>query len=247
LFVIPPAIILARPQLGENIGAAARAMKNFGLSDLRIVAPRDGWPNEKAGHMAVGAADILDAARVFETLPEALGDLQTVYATTRRDRGVTKPVYTPPESVRRLREVAALGERTGLLFGNERAGLENDEISLATSVITIPTADFGSINLGQSVLIIAYEWFKAADTTPAMRIDHGPLALPATREEMFQLFAHLEEELLKSGFLYPPHKEAPVIRNTRAMLNRAGLTNQEVRTLRGMIVALTKGKHRDRP
>jgi len=239
-----PAIILSRPQLGENIGAAARAMANFGLSDLRLVAPRKDW-QIKAKVMAVGASYVSDAARVFQTLPEALGDLQLVYATTARERGVTKPILTPAEAARRLREAAARGERTGLLFGGERAGLDNDEVSLADAIVTIPTsAEFTSLNLGQAVLLTGYEWFRAADETPASRIDHGPLAQKATREEMFHLFAHLENELVKSGFLYPPDKAESMMRNIRAMLNRADFTNQDVSTLRGMIVALAKGKHR---
>jgi tRNA/rRNA methyltransferase len=242
-----PTIILPRPQLGENIGAAARAMKNFGLSDLRLVAPRDGWPNEKAGHMAAGAADLLEKVRLFDAAPAALGDLQLVFAATARERGVAKPVVTPPEAAQQLRAAAAKGLRCGLLFGNERSGLDNDEISLATAVVTIPTAEFSSLNLGQSVMLLCYEWFRAADETPRSRIDHGPIARKATREEMFQLFEHLETELLASGFLYPPSKETPMIRHMRALLNRADLTDQEVRTIRGMIVALAKGKFRRPP
>ena len=242
-----PVIILSRPQLGENIGAAARAMKNFGLSDLRLVAPRDGWPNEKAGHMAAGAADLLENVRLFDDARTALGDLQLVFAATARERGVAKPVVTPPEAARQLRAAASKGIRCGLLFGNERSGLDNDEVSLATSVVTIPTAEFSSLNLAQSVMLLCYEWFQIADTSPATRIDHGPVAKKATREEMFQLFEHLENELLSSGFLYPPTKETPMIRHMRALLNRANLTDQEVRTIRGMIVALAKGKFRRKP
>ena len=242
-----PVVILSRPQLGENIGAAARAMKNFGLSDLRIVAPRDGWPNKKAGIMAVGAVDILEKAGLYSDAAAALGDLQFVVAATARERGVTKPVLNPAEAARQLREAMAEGSRCGILFGSERSGLDNDEVSLATAVVTIPTTDFSSINLGQSVVLLCYEWFRAADTTPAVRIEHGPIAKKATREEMIQLFEHLEEELLKSGFLYPPSKETPMIRNLRALLNRADMTDQEVRTLRGVIVALAKGKYRRRP
>ena len=239
-----PAVILSRPQLGENIGAAARAMKNFGLSDLRLVAPRDGWPNEKASAMAAGAVDIVETARVFATLPEALADLSRVYATTARERGVAKPVLTPAEAAARLREAAGRGEKTGLLFGAERSGLDNDEIARATAVVTIPTAGFASLNLGQAVLLLGHEWFKAADTTPAEQIDHGAIARPATQREMEQLFAHLEDELLKSGFLYPPDKAGAMMRNIRAMLTRADFTDQEVRTVRGMIVALARGKRR---
>ncbi|MGC9953972.1 MAG: RNA methyltransferase [Rhizomicrobium sp.] len=239
-----PSIILCQPQLGENIGAAARAMKNFGLEDLRLVSPRDGWPNEKAEAMAAGASDIVASARLFETLHDALADLHMVYATTARERGFTKPVLTPAEAAKRLLAAATGDAATGLLFGNERAGLDNDDISLADAIITIPTADFSSLNLGQAVLIACYEWFRAGDKTAPERIDHGPISKPATREEMFQLFDHLEGELMESGFLYPPDKQPPMIRNIRAMLHRASLTDQEVRTLRGMIVALTKGKHR---
>jgi tRNA/rRNA methyltransferase len=242
-----PAIILSHPQLGENIGAAARAMKNFGLSDLRLIAPRDGWPNEKAVHMAAGAADLLDGVRVYDDAASGLSDLQLVFAATARERGVAKPVVTPPEAARQLRAAVARGTRCGILFGGERSGLDNDEVSLATSVVTIPTAKFSSLNLAQSVMLLCYEWFCAADQTPASRIDHGPLAKTATRKEMFELFEHLEGELLTSGFLYPPSKETPMIRHMRALLNRANLTNQEVQTIRGMIVALAKGKFRRPP
>jgi tRNA/rRNA methyltransferase len=244
---IAPTIILSRPQLGENIGAAARGMKNFGLTDLRLVSPRDGWPNEKAGHMAAGAADLLETVRLYDTAQAALGDLQLVFAATARERGVAKPVVTPPEAARQLRAAAAKGLRCGLLFGNERSGLDNDEVSYATCVVTIPTAEFSSLNLAQSVMLLCYEWFRAGDETPTVRIDHGPIAKKATREEMFQLFEHLENELLSSGFLYPPNKETPMIRHMRALLNRADLTDQEVRTIRGMIVALAKGKFRRPP
>jgi tRNA/rRNA methyltransferase len=239
-----PAIILSRPQIGENIGAAARAMANFGLTDLRLVAPLANW-QERATIMAVGASPISDGARVFQTLPEALGDLQLVYATTARERGVSKPILTPVEAARRLREASAQGVRTGLLFGGERAGLDNDEVSLADAVITIPTnPDFSSLNLAQAVLLNVYEWFRAADETPASRTEYGPLAQKATREDMFNLFEHLEDELKKSGFLFPPDKADSMMRNIRAMLNRADFTDMDVRTLRGMIKALSRGKHR---
>jgi tRNA/rRNA methyltransferase len=243
--LVPPAIILSEPQLGENIGACARAMANFGLSDLRLVAPRDGWPNPKAEAMAANAAHLVAAARVFASVREAVGELHTLYATTGRDRSMAKPILTPAQAAARLREAAARGLKTGLLFGNERAGLNNDEVALADCVVTIPTEpDFASINLGQAVLLLGYEWFKAGDSTAPERIDHG-LASPAPREELIRLFEHLEEELEKGGFLYPPGNRPGMIRNLRNMLHRAQLTDQEVRTLRGVIVALTQGKHRD--
>ncbi len=242
--MILPAVILSHPQLGENIGAAARAMKNFGLADLRLVAPRDGWPNEKALVMAAGASDIVEQARLFADVKDAIADLQVVYATTARDRGATKEVITPAEAGQRLRATARRAERIGLLFGNERAGLDNDEISLADAVITIPTAEFASLNLGQAVLLLCYEWFRAGDSTPPARIEHGPVHRKPTREEMLQLFEHLENELTVSGFLYPPDKRGGMVRAMRATLHRARLTYQEVQTLRGMIVALVKNKHR---
>jgi tRNA/rRNA methyltransferase len=241
-----PTIILSQPQLGENIGAAARAMKNFGLSDLRLIAPRDRWPNPKAEAMAAGAADIVEKARLYLDTKAALAELHFVLATTARDRGITKEVLTPVEAAKRLRVAAARGAKTGILFGNERAGLDNDEISLADAAITIPTAEFSSLNLGQAVLLLGYEWFRAGDLTPASRIDHGPLHRKPTREEMFQLFEHLERELTDSGFLFPPDKRDHMSRAIRATIHRARLTYQEVQTLRGMIVALAKGKHRVR-
>ena len=241
---MPPAVILSFPQLGENIGAAARAMANFGLNDLRLVNPRCVWPNDKAIAMAVSASDVVERAGVFSSVREAVGDLDLVFATTARDRGITKEVLTPAEAARRLREASALGQKTGVLFGNERAGLDNDEISLCDAVITIPTAEFASLNLGQAVLLASYEWFRAGDATPPARIEHGPVHRKPTREELFGLFDHLERELHESGFLFPPDKRAAMQRAIRATLHRAKLTYQEVQTMRGMIVALAKGKHR---
>src|SRR3954471_12416832 len=190
--MLPPSIILSHPQLGENIGAAARAMANFGLSDLRLVKPRHGWPDAKATAMAAGAANVVEGARVFATVREALCDLNLVYATTARERGITKEVLTPPEAARRLRAASASGQKTGILFGNERSGLDNDDISLADAAITIPTAAFASLNLGQAVLLSAYEWFRASDATPRARLEHGPIHRKPTRKEMFALFDHLE-------------------------------------------------------
>ena len=241
-----PAIILSEPQLGENIGACARAMANFGLSDLRLVKPRDGWPNPKADAMAASAVRLIEAARVYDSVQDAIGPLRLVFAATARDRAMAKPVLTPAEAARRLREASAQGVASGLLFGNERAGLDNDEISLADAVITIPTAAFASINLGQAVLLNAYEWFRAGDTTPPARLEHGPIHRKPARKELFDLFDHLERELDASGFLFPPEKHDAMARAIRATIHRARLTYQEVQTLRGMLVALSKGKHRVR-
>ena len=239
-----PAVILSEPQLGENIGACARAMANFGLSDLRLVKPRDGWPNPRAEAMAAGAAALIEHARVYDSVEKAIAPLRLVYAATARDRAMAKPVLTPAEAARRLREAAGRGIATGILFGNERAGLTNDEVALADCVITIPTDPaFSSLNLGQAVLLVGYEWFRSGDETPPERIDHGA-ALPAPRDELIRLFEHFEEELEKSGFLFPPGNRPGMIRNLRSILHRAQLTDQEVRTLRGVIVALTRGKKR---
>jgi tRNA/rRNA methyltransferase len=243
---LAPSIILSHPQLGENIGAAARAMANFGLCDLRLVKPRHGWPDAKATAMAAGGANVVEEARVFATLREALADLNIVYATTARERGITKEVLTPAEAARRLRAASARGEKIGILFGNERAGLDNDEISLADAVITIPTAQFASLNLGQAVLLTAYEWFHAGDSTPPARLEHGPIHRKPTRKELLDLFDHLERDLKESGFLFPPEKRDATVRAIRATIHRARLTYQEVQTLRGMLVALAKGKHRPR-
>src|SRR4051794_28949948 len=219
-------------------------MANFGLSDLRLVQPRHGWPDAKATAMAAGAANVVEEARVFRTLRDALADLNLVYATTARERGITKEVLTPAEAARRLRLASASGTKIAVLFGNERAGLDNDEISLADAVITIPTAEFASLNLGQAVLLTAYEWFRAEDATPRARLEHSPIHRKPTRHELLDLFDHLERELEASGFLFPPEKHDAMTRAIRATIHRARLTYQEVQTLRGMLVALAKGKHR---
>lgn len=239
---LAPAIILVEPQLGENIGAAARAMANFGLSDLRLVRPRQRWPNKKAQAMAANAERVIKEARVFKDVAAAVGDLRLLLATTARDRKVAKPVLAPAEAAKRLHAAAKRGSATGVMFGPERAGLDNNDVALADALVTIPTAPgYASLNLAQAVLLISYEWFRAGDSTPPERIDHG-LGKPATRDELFALFAHLENELDRSGFLYPPHKKPAMARNLRAILQRARLTDQEVRTLRGVIVALVRDK-----
>jgi tRNA/rRNA methyltransferase len=238
-----PAVILSHPQIGENIGAAARAMKNFGLSELRLIAPACRWPNERALALASGAGDILEAAKVFPDAAAAVSDIQLVLATTARDRDVVREILTPQSAAARLRTAASQGVTSAILFGGERAGLDNDELSLADAVITIPTAEFSSLNLGQAVLLLGYEWLKSADLTPASRTRKTP-AIPATRQEVVDLFEHLERELDGGGFFFPPAKKDAMVRNIRAMILRAGLTDQETRTIRGMIVALAKNKYR---
>jgi tRNA/rRNA methyltransferase len=194
--------------------------------------------------MAAGAVELVESARVFPDVRNAVADLNLILATTARDRGIAREVLTPPEAAKRLRAAATRGERTGILFGNERAGLDNEEISFCDAVITIPTAEFASINLAQAVLITSYEWFRSADETPRARLERGPLQRRPTRAELVSTFEHLERELLASGFLYPPDKVDGMRRAIRATIHRARLTYQETQTLRGMIVALTKGKHR---
>lgn len=241
-----PAVILADPQMGENIGAAARAMANFGLTDLRIVRPRDGWPNPKAFAMAAGADSILAAARVFPDLAAATADLTLTLATTARLRTMVKPVLTPAEGMCRVAALAAQGAATGIVFGSERIGLVNDDIALCDAVVTIPTTAFDSLNLAQAVVVLGYEWFKANDATPAERIDAGATG-PATKGELFGFFEHMETELDRTGFLHPPHKRDSMVRNLRNLWHRAQLTSQDVATLRGIVVALTGRPFRKDP
>ena len=229
--------------MGENVGAAARAMKNFGLSELVLIAPKFEWPNDRAQMLASGAADILKNARICATAAEALAPFNLVLATTARDRDILKEIHTPQAAAQRLRESAAAGARTALLFGGERAGLDNDDMSLSDAVITIPTAEFSSLNLGQAVLLLGYEWLKSADKTPAIRT-RQTVAVPATRTELTGLFEHLERELDVAQFFFPPAKRETMVRNIRAMIMRSGLSDQEARTIRGMIVALVRNKYR---
>ena len=241
-----PAVILSRPQMGENIGAAARAMKNFGLSDLRLIAPQCEWPNDRAMILASGAGDIIESARVYATATEALADIRILFATTARGRDVLREILTPEAAARRLRAAEAEGLKTAILFGSERAGLDNDEMSLADAAITIPTSKFSSLNLGQSVLLLGYEWLKSADATPASRTRKTE-ALPSSRADLIGLFEHLERELDAAQFFFPPEKKEAMVRNVRAMILRSHLSDQETRTIRGMIVALTKNKYRGKP
>jgi tRNA/rRNA methyltransferase len=235
-----PAVILVRPQLGENIGAASRAMLNFGLTALRLVAPRDGWPNPAALAMASGADKILEAAVVFDTLEAALADRSFAVATTARERELEKTVLEPGAAAGVLRTRHEAGEPCALIFGPEAAGLTSDEAALADLLVTIPTNPaFASLNLGQAVLILGYAWFNARPRPSGVLRDVGP---PANRALLFGLFEHLERELERMGFLHPPEKKPAMVRNLRAMLTRANFTEQDIRTLRGVIAALTGAK-----
>ena len=234
-----PAVVLVTPQLGENIGAAARAMLNCGLTDLRLVAPRDGWPNLAAERAAVGALDRMPPVRVFDTLGAAIADLTMVYATTARDRNMVKPIVTARQAATEARSHIATGGKAGFVFGPERTGLLSDDISLANKLVTVPlNPEFTSLNLGQAVLLIGYEWFQSGDETPPSQLPMNG-TVPATQAELQNFFAHVERELDACGFLRNEEARPHMIRNLRAMWQRAELTEQEVRTLHGMIKELT--------
>ncbi|MFT3986993.1 RNA methyltransferase [Aestuariivirga sp.] len=246
-----PIAILVNPQLGENIGTAARAMANFGIHELRLVEPRDGWPNEKALTSSSGAHWIIEKASVHGTLEDALKDVNFVYATTARPRGMIKEVITPEQAGDDMRARVGRGERVAILFGRERWGLNNDEVSLADVIVTAPVNPaFASINIAQAVLLMGYEWYKdQAETlgqqTPELAALEGPgLQTPdtrlATKEELYGFFGHLERELDEAGFFKTEDKKPGMMRNIRNIYSRAGLTEQEVRSLRGMVASLTR-------
>ena len=238
-----PVVILNQPQLAENIGAVARVMANFGLSDLRLVAPRDGWPQERAWASASGANWPLDEARVFARVEDAIADLRLVLATTARPREVEMPVMTPREAASRLRQRAAEGLPVGLLFGGERAGLETADIALCQAIVTVPIdPKFRSLNLAQAVAVCAYEWRVAEAAGPPPNFVAGPP--PADQAAMLGLYEQLESELDAAGFFHPPEKRPSMLRNLRAPLARAAMTDQEVRTFRGVVTALSKGRGR---
>jgi tRNA/rRNA methyltransferase len=235
-----PAVILVRPQMGENIGAAARAMLNFGLTELRLVAPRDGWPNPAALAMASGADRILAEARLYDSLEDALEDCHFAVATTARERELEKRVLEPGAAAGVLRTRFEAGQACALIFGPEAAGLTSDEAALADLLITIPTNPaFASLNLGQAVLILGYAWFNARPRAQGVMREIAP---PADKAQLFGLFQHLERELDRMGFLHPPEKKPAMVRNLRSMLSRASFTEQDIRTLRGVIAALTGAK-----
>ncbi len=241
-----PAVILVRPQLAVNIGMCARAMANFGLSDLRLVAPREGWPQAKglrkgAFAAASGAAFILEGARLYEDVRSAIADLNYLYATTARERGQGKPVLGPEPAMATSFAKISAGERHGIMFGPERTGLENDEVTLADAIITFPVNPaYASLNLAQAVLLTGYEWMRASKgvAPPFQPIAQSP---PATRDAVLSFFDYLEGELDRSGFFRPPGKQPVMRRNMRNIFHRIGLTEQDVRTLRGAIVRLVQG------
>lgn len=237
-----PAVVLVGAQLGENVGAAARAMLNAGLTDLRLVSPRAPWPNPRARAAASGADEVIDKARLFARLEDAVVDLRRLYASTARPRDLRKRVVTPRQAVEEMRSLLPGGAGCGILFGPERTGLDSDQVAIADAVLTVPlNPAYSSLNLSQAVMLVAYEWYQSGlVTSPAVLPEReDPRQRQATREELFVLFRHLEDELDAANFLWPPHTRAHMVRNLRNFVARASPTEQEVRTLHGVITALS--------
>jgi tRNA/rRNA methyltransferase len=252
-----PAVILMEPQLPDNIGMVARAMANFGLDGLRLIAPRDGWPQEKARIAASGANYVIDDAVAYPTLETAMGDLTWTIATTARQRDLRKPVLTPEQAAAEAFRRIERGERCGFLFGRERNGLETHEIAAADAIVMIPVnSRFASLNLAQAVLILGYEWARRTERASLGRVTtyESPIATglrlgddrPATKAELDGFFVHIESELERLGFFNPPEKRPTVVNNLRTMFTRMGPTEHEVRTLRGIVATLANGKGRGR-
>ncbi|SEK45979.1 tRNA/rRNA methyltransferase [Roseovarius azorensis] len=239
-----PVFVLVRPQMGENIGAAARAMWNFGLDRMRIVAPRDGWPNPRAVAMASGAGRLLDEAVLVDGTSAAVGDCSFVLATTARARGLTKPVLSPERAMALAAERIAAGERVAVLFGPERAGLENDDIARANAVINVPVnPEFASLNLAQCVLLTAYEWQRAGGGIMHERVDMAG-AEWAEQIEIEKLSEHYEARLAEAGFFFPEHKADSMRLNLRNMWSRMPLTRADVQTLHGVLRQMVRWKER---
>ena len=240
----PPAFVLVRPQMGENVGAAARSMLNFGLEAMRVVAPRDGWPSERAVAMASGAGRVLDAARLFDTTAGAVADCTLVLATTARDRDLTKPVLSPEAAMAEARDRGARGERVAVLFGPERTGLENDDVALANSIVSVPTNPaFPSLNLAQCVLLMGYEWRRATQAPPP-RTDAMAGTDWAGHAEVEALAAHFEERLEAAGFFYPAGKAPAMKRHLRNLWSRMPLTRADAQTFHGMMRQMVRWKER---
>lgn len=236
-----PAFVLVRPQMGENIGASARAMWNFGLDRMRLVAPRDGWPNEKAVPLASGAGRVLDQAQLFGTTAEAIADCTHVYGTTARQRDLTKRVITPAEAMAEARDLCAAGKGVAFLFGPERTGLENDDVAQVNTLISVPVnPEFASLNLAQCVLLLGYEWLKTVGdgvltATPSV-VDVDM----ADHAEINALANHYEARLDEAGFFYPPEKAPGMKTNLRNMWARLPLTRADVQMLHGMLRQLLR-------
>lgn len=239
-----PAFVLVRPQMGENIGGAARAMWNFGLDRMRVVAPRDGWPNPKAVAMASGAGRLLDEAGLFATTAEAVGDAAFVYATTARNRDLTKPVFSPEAAMRDASERVSRGERVAVLFGPERAGLENDDIARANAIVSVPVnPEFPSLNLAQCVLLVAYEWRRAAGAVEGLPMKMAGTEA-ATQLEVEKLAEHYEARLDEAGFFFPDTKAEAMKQTLRNLWSRMPLTRADVQILHGILRQMVRWKER---
>jgi tRNA/rRNA methyltransferase len=237
-----PVVILVRPQLADNIGAVARAMANGGLFHLRLVAPRDGWPQERAWRTASGADRLLDAATVHETVADAVADLHHVFATCPRPRHIVKPVLTARGACAELRQICARDLRAGILFGPERAGLDNDDMAACDALVRFPlNPAFMSLNLAQAVLVMAYEWWMAEDFTIPRRLMTNETSV-ATKGELDNFLAHLVRELDACGFLHNLPKRPGMVRNLRHFFERGEVTEQELRTLHGVVTELAHGR-----
>jgi tRNA/rRNA methyltransferase len=235
----PPIIVLVRPQLGQNIGKAARAMLNFGLTELRLVAPRDGWPNPDAGPAASGADLVLDQARVFETTAEAIADCALVYASTVRRRDLVLPVANPPEMAD---GIAANIARSAILFGPERSGLETEDVALANAIVTVPiNPEFGSLNLAQAVILLAYEWSKTQSLAQPPAKDAEP---PAAHAELEGLIGQLDEALQAAGYFHPPERTQATRNTLRTILTKPAWSSREISAVRGVIRALAEPRGR---
>jgi len=234
-----PAFVLVAAQMGENVGASARAMWNFGLERMRLVAPRDGWPNPKAVAMASGAAKVLDQVQVFDTTTEAIGDMNYVFATTARSRDLIKPVMSPQRAMAEARARIGAGQKVGVLFGPERAGLQNDDVVRANALISVPVNPaFGSLNLAQCVLLLAYEWRRGDESSEA-QISLSK-ARPASAIEFEKFHEHLCQRLENVGFFWPEHKAESMEQNLRNMFSRMPMTDVDIRMLHGVVRALVK-------
>ncbi|MDR3449237.1 MAG: RNA methyltransferase [Alphaproteobacteria bacterium] len=243
----PPVIILVEPQLVENIGMTARAMMNTGLKELRLVSPRDPWPlgevhQQRMAAASSGADEILVNARLFDTVEEAIADLNYIYATTSRTHDMVNRIMTPRAAIPDMIARAGNDEKTGVMFGRERTGLVNDHIVLANAKITIPlNPEHTSLNLAQAVLLIGYEWYQAQDATPP-DIVHTASSIPATREDYLNFYHRLETLLDEAGFFVTEEMRPTMTRSLQNMLQRAAMTDQEVRTWHGVLTALAKGQ-----
>lgn len=241
-----PAVILVRPQLADNIGSTARAMANGGLFDLRLVAPRDGWPQERAWRLASGADRILDQARVFPTVAEAVADLQHVFSTCPRPHHIVSRMLTARGGAIEMRAISARDLKCGILFGPERAGLEAEDMAQADTWIRIPlNPAFNSLNLSQAVMVMAYEWWTAADATPVRQLVTHETRV-ANKGELENFLSHLVGELDECGFLRNAQKRPGMIRNLRHFFERGEVTEQELRTLHGVVAELAHGRHKPR-